>query len=143
MQLVILYRDDSMSVTRIAISLEPELLEKIEARLSNGSSRNRSKAISDILRDWFLKEEMITGHGTRVGAISIVYNHHTKGVLDRITEIQHQYGANVISTMHVHLTHDDCLEVITTKGDVSKIQKIAQAIGSVRGVSCCKLSVVG
>lgn len=131
-----------MSVSRIAISLEPELLEKVEARMSDGRARNRSKAISDILRDWFLKEEVEAGHGARVGTISLVYNHHANGVLDKITEIQHEYGANVISSMHVHLSHEDCLEVITVKGDAGKIRKIARAIGFVRGVSNCRFSII-
>ena len=131
-----------MNVTRIAISLEPELLKKLEMRMGKGIYQNRSKAVSDILRDSFLKEESITDNGIRVGTISIVYNHHTRGVLDRITGIQHESGATIIATMHVHLSHEDCLEVITTKGNANKIQKIAEAISSVRGVTSCKLSIV-
>lgn len=131
-----------MNVTRIAISLEPDVIEKLESRMNAGIYHNRSKAISDILRDAFLKEETVSGNGVRVGTISIVYNHHTRGVLDRITDIQHRFGASVISTMHVHLSHDDCLEVITTKGKANIIQKIAESISSVRGVKNCKLSIV-
>jgi|SRR5271157_5937460 len=131
-----------MTVTRIAISLDPDIMEKLESRMSEGIYHNRSKAISDILRDAFLKEETIAGSGIRVGTISIVYNHHTRGVLDRITDIQHQFGASVIATVHVHLSHDNCLEVITTKGKTNKIQKIAESISSVRGVTSCKLSIV-
>jgi CopG family nickel-responsive transcriptional regulator len=131
-----------MTVTRVAISLEPEIRKRLEARMSEGVYHNRSKAVSDILRDSFLKEEVLAGKGIRVGTISIVYNHHARGVLDRITEIQHQHGATVIATMHVHLSHDDCLEVIAARGNADKIQKIAGAISSVRGVANCKLSFV-
>jgi len=132
-----------MSVTRIAISLDPELRKKLEARMSEGVYHNRSKAISDILRESFLKDEVMAGKGIRIGTISIVYNHHMRGVLDRITGIQHRYDAVVIAAMHVHLSHDTCLEVITTRGDAGEIQKIAGAISSVRGVTNCRLSFVG
>lgn len=131
-----------MNVTRISISLEPDLLRKMEAHMGEGVFHNRSKAISDILRDALLKKETLSGKGIRVGTISIVYNHHMRGVLDRITGIQHQFGAAVIATMHVHLSHDECLEVISTRGNADKIQKMAEAISSVRGVTSCKLSIV-
>jgi CopG family transcriptional regulator, nickel-responsive regulator len=132
-----------MTVARIAISLEPELLKKLETRMSEGVYHNRSKVVSDILRDWFLKEEMAGGRGSRIGTISVVYNHHARGVLDRITEIQHRFGASVIATMHIHLTHDDCLEVIAARGNAAKIKKIVDAVSSVRGVTSCRVSVVG
>jgi CopG family nickel-responsive transcriptional regulator len=92
--------------------------------MNKGVYQNRSKAVSDILRDASLREEIITGNGIHIGTISIVYNHHMRGVLDRITAIEHDAGATIIATMHVHLTHEDCLEVITTKGTVNKIKKL-------------------
>ena len=131
-----------MSVGRIAISLEPELLKKLEYSMGKRVYWNRSKAVADILRDWFSREEWVRGKGTRVGTISLVYNHHTRGVLDRITDIQHDSGANIISTMHVHLSHEECLEVIATKGSAKQIQGIADGLASVRGVKNCKLAVV-
>ena len=131
-----------MSVNRIAISLEPELLKKLEASMGRRTYWNRSKAVSDILRDWLSKEELVKGRGARIGAISIVYDHHTHRVLERITDIQHDSGANIISTMHVHLTHEECLEVIAVKGNAKQIQKIVNCLASVRGVKSCKLSVM-
>lgn len=131
-----------MSVERIAISLEPEILKKLESSMGRRVYWNRSKAVADILRDWFSREEWVHGKGTRVGTISLVYAHHTHGVLDRITDIQHDSGASIISTMHVHLTHEECLEVIAAKGSAKQIQRIADCLSSVRGVKSCKLSVV-
>lgn len=130
-----------MSVTRIAISLDSVLLAKLDSRMAKAFYKNRSKAISSILQDWFLKEESESGNGG-VGTISIVYNHHTPGVLERVTEVQHHFGANVVASMHVHLSHDDCLEVITTRGGVQQLRKIADSISCVRGVKACKLSVI-
>ena len=131
-----------MNVKRIAISLEHELLKKLESSMGRRVYWNRSKAVADILRDWFSREEWNAGKGKIVGTISIVYDHHEHGVLDRITEIQHRSGASIIATMHVHLSRNDCLEVIATKGSAKKIQKIVDSLASVRGVKSCKLAVV-
>ncbi len=131
-----------MSVKRIAISLERELLEKLESSMGRRVYWNRSKAVADMLRDWLSREEWNAGKGKIVGTISIVYDHHQRGVLDRVTEIQHQSGASIIATMHVHVSRDDCLEVIATKGSAKRIQKIADRLASVRGVKSCKLAVV-
>lgn len=131
-----------MSVERIAISLEPDILKKLKASMGRRVYWNRSKAVADILRDWFSREEWVQGKGARVGTISLVYEHHAHGVLDRITDIQHDSGASIISTMHVHLTHEECLEVIVTKGSAKQIQRISDCLSSVRGVKNCKLSVV-
>ena len=131
-----------MSVNRIAISLEPELLKKLEVSMGRRTYWNRSKAVADILRDWLSKEELIKGNGARVGTILIVYDHHTHRVLERITDIQHDSGASIISTMHLHLTHDECLEVIAVKGKAKQIQNIGDSLASVRGVKTCKLSIM-
>lgn len=131
-----------MKVDRIAISLEPELLKKLEASMGRRAYWNRSKAIADILRDWLSKEELTKGKGIRAGTVSVVYDHHTSKVLERITDIQHDSGASVISTMHIHLTREECLEVIAVKGNARQIQKIVNHLASVRGVKSCKLSIM-
>ena len=131
-----------MSVKRIAISLEPELLEKLEAATTRRVYKNRSKAVADILRDWFSREETARGKGQKIGTISIVYGHHTHGVLDRIMGIQHDSGASIISTLHVHLSHEECLEIIAIRGSAGQIQTLADGLASVRGVESCKLSIV-
>jgi len=131
-----------MSVKRIAISLEPELLAKLEKTMKGRVYANRSKAVSDSLRSWFSLQEWNAGSGPKVATISIVYSHHTHGVLERITDVQHDFGGNVLATLHIHLTHDDCLEVIAAKGTPKKIRALAAAIESVRGVKSCKLAIV-
>ncbi|MDD5317890.1 MAG: nickel-responsive transcriptional regulator NikR [Candidatus ainarchaeum sp.] len=131
-----------MTVKRIAVSIEPELLEKLEKSMRRRVYRNRSKAVSDVLRAWFSRDEWAAGKGRRVGAISICYDHHTPRVLDRITDIQHEHGATVIATLHVHISHRECLEVLVAKGNAEKIRKIADSLASVRGVKSCSLSAV-
>lgn len=131
-----------MSVERIAISLDREVLEKLGISMGKRAHWNRSKAVSDILRDHLTKEEWQAGKGRRVGTISLVYAHHSHGVLERITEIQHDSGASIISTLHVHLSHDECLEVIAVRGEAGRIAEIGNRLASMRGVKSCKLSIV-
>ncbi len=131
-----------MSVERVAISLEPELLRKLQASMGRRLHYNRSKAIADVLHEWLSKEEWARGNGERIGTISLVYAHHAHGVLDRITRIQHDSGASIISTMHVHISHEECLETIAVRGRAKTIQEIADRISSVRGVASCRLSIM-
>ncbi len=131
-----------MSVERVAVSLEPGLLARVEGSMGRRAHWNRSKAISSMLRDWLSQEEWAGGKGRRVGTISFVYDHHAHGALGRITEIQHDSGASIISAMHVHLSHEECLEILAVKCGAGAMQRIADRIASVRGVKSCKLSVV-
>jgi len=103
---------------------------------------NRSKFVADVLRDWFSREEWISGKGTRVGAISLLYGHRARGVLERVTGIQHDSGTTIVSAMHVHLSRDECLEVIAVKEGAEQIRVVADKLAAVRGVKSCKLTVV-
>jgi len=134
--------ENNKHMKRVSLSLQPELIAKFDALTRKKAYWNRSKAVADVLRDWISRDEWVKGKGVKVGTISIVYNHSMHGVLDRITEIQHRFGVSIIASMHVHLSHDDCLEVIAAKGSARQIQKIANSIVSVRGVKSCKLAVV-
>jgi len=127
---------------RISLSLPPELIEKFDGLAREKAYLNRSKAVADVLRDWISRDEWVQGKGVKICTISILYDHGMRGVSDRITEVQHRFGASIIASMHVHMSHDDCLEVITAKGSAREMQKIADSLASVRGVKHCKLAVV-
>jgi CopG family transcriptional regulator, nickel-responsive regulator len=131
-----------MKVERIAVSLEPELLKKFEGKIKQRAYWNRSKAVSDVLREWISRDAWEVGKGEMVATISILYNHHMHDALDRITDLQHEFGKGVLASMHIHLSHDDCLEVIAVKGSSQKIRKISDGLSSVRGVKHCKLAVI-
>jgi len=131
-----------MSVERIAISLEPQLLKKLEKSMGKRVCLNRSKAIADILQDWLSQQEWAAGKGKKVGAISLLYEHQRRGILERITQVQHDSGANILSSMHIHLNREECLEIVAVRGSPAQLQKIACSLASVRGVKSCKLSIV-
>jgi CopG family nickel-responsive transcriptional regulator len=129
-------------VKRISLSLPPELIAEFDALTRKKVYVNRSKAVADVLRDWISRDGWVKGKGVKVATISILYDHDMSGVPDRITEIQHKFGGSIIASMHVHLSHDDCLEVIAAKGGAREIQQITNSLASVRGVKHCKLAVV-
>jgi CopG family nickel-responsive transcriptional regulator len=76
-----------------------------------------------------------------VGTLTMVYNHHVRTLSERLTEIQHESHHNVISTLHVHLDHDLCLEVLVLKGKASAVRKIADALISTKGVQHGRLTI--
>jgi CopG family nickel-responsive transcriptional regulator len=134
--------ENNKYVERISLSLPPQLLKEFDALARKKNYWNRSKAIADALREWISQTEWVEGRGVKVGTISVVYEHGRGGVVDRITEIQHRFGGSIIASMHVHLSHESCLEVIVVKGSPAKMQKISNSLASLRGVKHCKLTVV-
>jgi len=126
-------------VKRIAVSLPAELVREFEKAIARKAYSNRSKAVADVFRDFLTGIEWQKG-GNAVGAITILYDHHKRGVTERLTELQHSYGALILSSLHVHLDHDNCLEVIVAKGDAAKIEELANALTSARGVKQGKLA---
>jgi len=75
------------------------------------------------------------------GAITLIYDHHRKDLLSKITDIQHNYQKVIISTQHVHLDHDNCLEIVAVKGTPGEVQKLADRLKSIKGVKHGTLSM--
>ncbi|MEM3555525.1 MAG: nickel-responsive transcriptional regulator NikR [Candidatus Micrarchaeia archaeon] len=135
-------KENNKYVKRISLSLPSELAEEFDKFTRKRNYWNRSKAVADALREWISNAEWAEGREVKVSTVSVVYNHEMRGVIERITEIQHKFGSNIIASMHIHLSRDDCLEVITVKGNANRIQKIANSLSSIRGVKRCKLTVI-
>lgn len=102
---------------------------------------NRSLAISDMVRNHLVEHRHAQRDGEAAGTITLVYDHHKTRVQETLTEIQHDGGALIISTMHVHLDHHNCLEVLVVRGNASSIQSIADRLIGTKGVKHGKLSL--
>ncbi len=126
---------------RFGISMPAELLERFDEYIRNRKYTNRSKAIVDLINKEFISDESKKPNSFIAGAITIVYNHHKRELLDRITDLQHSYGDIIISSQHIHLNHDNCLEIIAVKGRYKRIKELADGLGSVKGVYHKTLSV--
>ncbi len=125
---------------RFGVSLEGELLRRFDAHIGAAGCDNRSKAIADLIRKEFVTDVFTKG-GNVAGAVTIVYDHHRSEVVNKLLDIQHDYGHTIISAQHVHLDHDNCLEIIAVKGPASKVKELADSLKSIKGVKHATLSV--
>jgi len=125
---------------RFGISLEKKLLDEFDILIKRKNYSNRSEAFRDLIRQELVKEEWAKS-GEVVGAITLVYDHHKRELVNKLTDIQHDFQGNIISTQHIHLDHDNCLELIAVKGPAADIAKLADTLKSVKGVKHGTLSM--
>jgi len=127
------------SLVRFGISIEAELLQRFDALIRHKGYTNRSEAIRDLMRDNLVHHEWEDDEGEKVGTITLIYDHHVRELSEKLTSMQHANHDMVISTMHVHLDHHTCLEVLAVKGKVSNITAVADALIGTKGVKHGKL----
>jgi CopG family nickel-responsive transcriptional regulator len=127
-------------LVRFGVSLEGDLLRKFDAFIGAEGYDNRSKAIADLIRKEFVVDVFQKG-GAVAGAVTMVYDHHKREVVNKLLDIQHDHGGIIISAQHVHLDHDSCLEIIAVKGPAAKVKTLADSLKAVKGVKHSTLSV--
>lgn len=127
-------------LTRFGISLEKELLKKFDRHIHDKNYRNRSEALRDLIRKELVSQEWVEGKEV-AGTITVVYDHHKRELISRLTDIQHDFSGLIIASQHVHLSHDNCLETIVVKGGPSEINKLADRLKSQKGVKYGTLSI--
>ena len=121
-------------LNRFGVSMDEDLLSKFDRLISQRKYVNRSEAIRDLVRNALVETEWDEGGGVAVGAVTLVYNHEEMQISDRLLHAQHEHTSAVISSLHVHLDEDHCLEVVVLKGDSSEIRHIADGLIGSRGV---------
>ncbi len=124
---------------RFSASLDAELLERFSAMAERHGYPSRSEALRDVIREALVRDEW-ANDAEIVGTITLVYDHHTRELSDRLTRAQHDAHEAILASMHVHLDHDNCLEVITVRGRASVVQGLADALIGTRGVKHGKLT---
>jgi CopG family nickel-responsive transcriptional regulator len=132
-------------LVRFGIAFERPLLESFDDHLARRGFENRSEALRDLVRAELGRDAWERGENV-VATISLIYDHHVRELTDRLIEIQHEFGDHVISTTHVHLDHDHCLEVILAKGPSRRLKKLADRLLGAKGVisgEVSGMSIVG
>lgn len=119
---------------RFGVSLDSDLLDKFDNHCEERSYQTRSEAIRDLIRNTLVQREWEQAEGDLAGTLTLVYDHHKSGLSQRLTEIQHDAHDVIQSTLHVHLDHHNCLEVIILKGDADTIKDLGQKLISTKGV---------
>jgi CopG family nickel-responsive transcriptional regulator len=131
---------DPAGLIRFGVSIEKKLLDLFDRLISKRGYRNRSEAIRDLIRDKLVEEEWAGGTREVVGTLTLIYDHHTRELQARMTELQHTYHAHVISTLHVHLDHHNCLEVLVVRGRPREIRALSDGLLSLKGVKHGRLA---
>ncbi len=125
---------------RFSISLEEDLLGEFDRYISEHHYDNRSEAIRDLIRKALIKKEWEADKRV-MGVITLVYDHHQNLLQKRVTDVQHDFHHHIVSTTHVHMDHDNCLEVIVVKGQAGEVQELADRLLALRGVREGNLAV--
>lgn len=126
---------------RFGVAIEGELLDQFDQLMEKRGYTNRSEAFRDLARAELVKEGAEKPNATVVGTVTIVYDHHVRLLSEKLTELQHQHHKCVVSALHVHLDHDNCLEVIVLRGKAKDVQLIADSLIATKGVQHGRLIV--
>ncbi len=125
-------RDDQ--AVRFTVSLPTSLMHTLDQLRSGRRYANRSEFVRDMLRSELVKQEWREQSGETVGVLVLVYDHDTRALADKLTDIQHHSRAVIVSALHVHLSDHTCLEVIPLRGAARDIQQVANSLLAVKGV---------
>jgi CopG family transcriptional regulator, nickel-responsive regulator len=128
-------------LSRIGVAIDASLLEQFDQLIARRGYTNRSEAFRDLIRDQLIENTAELPDAIVVGTVTLVYDHHVRMLSERLTEMQHQAFHNVLSTLHVHLDHDYCLEVMVLKGKASSVRRMADALISTKGVKHGRLTI--
>jgi CopG family nickel-responsive transcriptional regulator len=121
-------------VSRVTVSLPNALMRTLDRLQSDRHYSNRSEFVRDLLRAELVKEEWEEQAGETVGVLVLVYDHDTRALADKLTDIQHEHHGVITAALHVHLDAHTCLEVIPLRGAVKEIRRIADRLLSIKGV---------
>jgi CopG family nickel-responsive transcriptional regulator len=120
-------------VSRFGVSIGRDLLDRFDALVAERGFASRSEAFRDLIRGSLVEEEWRKGSEV-AGAITLVYDHHKKDLINRLTDLQHDAQDLIVSTQHIHLDHNHCLEIIAVRGHAPQVRRLADALRSVKGV---------
>ena len=124
---------------RFGISINDRLLERFDRLIEEKGYVNRSEAIRDLIRNALVEEAWSKEDEDAVGTVSLVYDHHTRDLADKLTEHQHSHHKEIVSSLHVHLDAHHCLEVVVLKGKARDIKRLADELIGTKGVKHGKL----
>ena len=128
---------------RIAISLPKNLLDKFDEIINYRGYSSRSEGVRDAIRSYIIHYKWMSDvKGERQGVITMIYDHEQRGLLTTLTDIQHEFMSIVQASLHSHVTHGRCLEVILVRGDSSQLKSLSERLMSQKGVESVKLTTI-
>jgi len=128
-------------LSRIGVAIDTGLLERFDRLIAGRGYTNRSEAFRDMIREELVEQSWESPENQVVGTVTLVYDHHVRLLGEKLTGIQHGYHHSVLSTLHVHLDHDLCLEVVVIRGKAGVVRSLADALISAKGVKHGRLTL--
>jgi len=128
-------------LSRIGVAIDSDLLDKFDRLIAQRGYTNRSEAFRDMIRDELVEKAWESPESKVVGTVTLVYDHHVRLLSEKLTDIQHDFHRSVLSTLHVHLDHDHCLEVLVVRGRAADVRGVADALISAKGVKHGRLTI--
>lgn len=127
-------------LTRFSVSLEKELLETFDYQIAAEQYTTRSKAVADLIRNSIVSKQWASGKEI-AGAIILVYDHHKRNLSNKLTHVQHDFHHLIVSSQHIHLDHNNCLEIVVVKGKPREVEELAGKLKATKGVKHGTLSM--
>jgi CopG family nickel-responsive transcriptional regulator len=121
-------------VVRFGISADERLLERFDALIADKGYVNRSEAVRDLIRNALVEDQWEVGEDEAVVTVTLVYDHHSTDLADKLTEHQHSHHDAIISALHIHLDAHNCLEVVVLRGQAREIGRLASQLIGTKGV---------
>ena len=128
-----------MGLTRTGVALDTDLLKRFDSYIRAEGYENRSEAFRDLLRDRLNQAGLQSESAFVVGTITLIYDHHSRLLPDKLMELQHEYHELIIATVHSHLDHDMCLEAVVVRGVSKSVKELADRLIGIKGVQHGKL----
>ena len=128
-------------LSRIGVAIDTDLLDKFDRLIEKRGYTNRSEAFRDLIREELVEQTWEAPDSQVVGTVTLVYDHHVRMLNEKLTGIQHDFHHSILSTLHVHLDHDNCLEVLVVRGRSAEVRKIADVLISTKGVKHGRLTI--
>jgi CopG family nickel-responsive transcriptional regulator len=129
------------TMQRFSVSMGRDLVRQLEAMTRDRGYANRSQALSDMVRAQLVDHYAGSDRREIAGTITLVYDHHKRDLQARLTDLQHDHEGLIISVLHVHLDHHNCMEVLAVRGRADMVRKLADHLIAIKGVKHGKLTV--
>ena len=134
-------RNNDSGAARLSLSLPNGLAAELDALVAAKGAASRSALVAELVREAVVEHRSRQGRQEIAGTITLVYDHHARNLQARLTGLQHDAEGLIVSVMHVHLSHHDCLEVLVVRGAAGRVRELADRLGAVRGVTHAKLTI--
>lgn len=128
-------------LARFGVSINKDLLDKFDGLIDDQQYPTRSKAIEDLINYYITNENLSNDSISVIGTINIIYDHHKRELLKKLTDIQHDFQELIVSSQHIHVSHNDCFEIIIVKGLKKEAERLFSRIKSIKGIQNASLNM--